>query len=92
LREPSPEELEVVDLEEGDLIEDPDAGATTGDDEFAAAIDEDRELPAYRPLGQRPGRRKRPAKNAGDESGAPRPRLEAKLPKPGAPARGSKAP
>jgi hypothetical protein len=62
------EEGEVFDLDEGLLLDDPDAA--NGDDEFAVAIDEDDELPAYRPLTRRPKAKKKPAKAADEVSSA----------------------
>jgi hypothetical protein len=53
LARPESEEVEVFDLDEGLLLEDPNA-ALASDDEYADAIDEDSELPAYRPLARRP--------------------------------------
>ena len=43
---------EVFDLDESDLLEDP--NPVENEDEFAVAIDEEAELPAYRPLVRRP--------------------------------------
>jgi hypothetical protein len=55
------EDLEVIDLEDDLLLEDPQAV----DDEFAVAIDEPDDLPAYRPL-RRPAKKK-PARQADAE-------------------------
>lgn len=71
---------EIFDLDEGLLLEDPEPGVTTGDDdEFAAAIDEDAELPAYRPMAPRPRPKKKPAEDATEEGeGAFQPTRDAK--------------
>ncbi len=63
------DQVEVFDLDEDLLLEDPEPDVTTGDeDEFAAAIDEDDE-PAYRPMARRPSAKKKSAEDASEEGG-----------------------
>ncbi len=70
------EELEVVEFvdEDGDnvLFDNHEATAAHAidEDEFAAAIDKDSEIPAYQPLARRPKAKKKSAKTSEDEDGS----------------------
>ncbi|HEV8002448.1 MAG TPA: hypothetical protein VGP63_21355 [Planctomycetaceae bacterium] len=60
---------EVFDLDESDLLEDSNPVENEGD-EFAVAIDEEDDLPAYRPLVRRSGAKKKSVAKTDDAEGA----------------------
>src|SRR5580704_17690653 len=59
---------EVFDLDESDLLED--SNPVDEGDEFAVAIDEEDDLPAYRPLVRRSGVKKKSVAKTDDAEGA----------------------